>query len=432
MRSLYPVWMHPFTLLFIVLMAAGLLLQLWLMQRQQRHVAAHRPQVPHAFADKVTLEEHRKAADYTRAKLDFGRIDLLVGTTLLLIWTLGGGIDLLHRQWQAWTVDPLWSGIGLIFSVTLISALLELPLGIWNTFVLEARFGFNRTTARRFLNDLLLQLLLALLLGTPLLWVILWLMEQAGASWWLAAWAVWIGFMLLMLWIYPTLVAPLFNKFTPLEEGPLKQRIQGLLERCGFTSNGIFIMDGSRRSGHGNAYFTGFGRNKRIVFYDTLTEGLEAHEMEAVLAHELGHFKRRHVLKHLLLSTGLSLAGFALLGWLAGESWFYRSLGVSQPGDAVALLLFMLALPVFTQFLQPVLAIMSRKHEFEADDFAVQQTGAAPMIRALVKLYRENASTLTPDPLYSAFHDSHPPAPVRVAHLSAKIPPVTTEEEAPA
>lgn len=422
--------MHLFTLLFIAAVALGLFLQLWLMQRQQWHVAAHRSQVPHAFAGQVTLQEHQKAADYTRAKLDIDHIGLFIGTGLLLLWTLGGGIDFLHRQWQQWPLDPVWSGIGLIFSVSLVSALLELPLGIWNTFVLEARFGFNRTTARRFITDLLLQLLLVLLLGTPLLWVILWLMEQAGDTWWLAAWAVWMSFMLLMLWIYPTLIAPIFNKFTPLEEGPLKQRIQSLLERCGFTSNGIFIMDGSKRSGHGNAYFTGFGNNKRIVFYDTLAESLEGNEMEAVLAHELGHFKRRHVLKHLLLSTAMSLVGFALLGWLAAHSWFYQSLGVNSQSNALALLLFMLTLPVFSQFLQPVMANMSRRHEFEADDFAVEQAGAAPMIQALVKLYRENASTLTPDPLYSAFHDSHPPAPVRVAHLSAKIQPVPTEEEA--
>jgi len=422
--------MHLFTLLFISALAIGLFLQLWLMQRQQRHVATHRAQVPPAFADKVTLQEHQKAADYTQAKLTIGHISLLIGTGLLLLWTLGGGIDFLHRQWQQWPVDPVWGGIGLIFSVSLISALLELPLGIWNTFVLEARFGFNRTTVKRYISDLLLQLLLALLLGTPLLWVILWLMDQAGSTWWLAAWAVWMGFMLLMLWIYPTLIAPIFNRFTPLEEGPLKQRIQNLLERCGFTSNGIFIMDGSKRSGHGNAYFTGFGNNKRIVFYDTLAESLEGNEMEAVLAHELGHFKRRHVLKHLLLSSVMSLIGFALLGWLAEQSWFYQSLGVNGQSNALALLLFMLALPVFSQFLQPAMATMSRRHEFEADDFAVEQAGAVPMIQALVKLYRENASTLTPDPLYSAFHDSHPPAPVRVAHLSAKIQPVPTEEEA--
>jgi STE24 endopeptidase len=421
--------MHLFTQLFLIAVTLGVITQIWLMWRQQRHVAKNRHAVPSSFADKVTIDEHQKAADYTLAKLKIGRIDLFIGTGLLLFWTLGGGIDWLHQQWLHIDLPSIWQGIGLIFTLSLISGLIALPLGIWSTFVLEARFGFNRTTPRQYLKDMLLQLLLALLIGTPLLWVILWLMEQAGDNWWFAAWAVWMGFMLLMMWIYPTLIAPLFNKFTPLEEGALKERIQGLLERCGFASKGIFIMDGSKRSGHGNAYFTGFGKNKRIVFYDTLAESLNSDEMEAVLAHELGHFKRRHILKHILLSTVMTLIGFALLGWLAGQGWFYQALGVNAQDNALALLLFMLALPVFTQFLQPLMAIMSRRHEFEADDFAVQQAGAEPMIKALVKLYRENANTLTPDPLYSAFHDSHPPAPVRVAHLAAKIEPMSTQGE---
>jgi STE24 endopeptidase len=421
--------MHLFTQIFLIAIALGVITQFWLMWRQQQHVAQHRQAVPLAFADKVTLEEHKKAADYTLAKLKIGRIDLFMGTGLLLAWTLGGGIDLLHQQWQQIDLSPIWQGIGLIFTLSLISGLISLPLGIWGTFVLEERFGFNRTTPGQYIKDMLLQLLLGLLIGTPLLWVILWLMEQAGENWWFAAWAVWMGFMLLMMWVYPTLIAPLFNKFTPLEEGTLKERIQELLERCGFASKGIFIMDGSKRSGHGNAYFTGFGKNKRIVFYDTLAESLSGDEMEAVLAHELGHFKRRHILKHLLLSTVMTLIGFALLGWLAGQSWFYHALGVNAQNNALALLLFMLALPVFTQFLQPIMAIMSRRHEFEADDFAVQQAGAEPMIKALVKLYRENANTLTPDPLYSAFHDSHPPAPVRVAHLASKIEPISNQGE---
>ncbi|MCW8881228.1 MAG: M48 family metallopeptidase [Sedimenticola sp.] len=424
--------MHLFTEIFLLTVALGVITQFWLMRRQQQHVAKHRNTVPAAFTDKVTLDEHKKAADYTLAKLSVGRIDLLIGTSLLLIWTIGGGIDLIHQQWMQLALSPIWRGIGLLFTLSLISGLIALPLGIWSTFVLEERFGFNRTTPIQYIKDMLLQLILGLLIGTPLLWVILWLMEQAGQNWWLAAWAVWMGFMLLMMWIFPTLIAPLFNKFTPLQEGPLKDRIQDLLQRCGFTSKGIFIMDGSKRSGHGNAYFTGFGKNKRIVFYDTLAESLDADEMEAVLAHELGHFKRRHILKHLLLSTVMTLIGFALLGWLAGQAWFYQALGVSGQDNALALLLFMLVLPVFTQFLQPVMAIMSRRHEFEADDFAVQQAGAEPMITALVKLYRENANTLTPDSLYSAFHDSHPPAPVRVAHLASKIETVTTHGEATA
>ncbi|MCW8906440.1 MAG: M48 family metallopeptidase [Sedimenticola sp.] len=421
--------MHPFTTLFISAIAIGVALQLWLKWRHKRHILQHRAAVPEAFAGKVSLAEHQKAADYTVARLEAGHVALLLGTALLLFWTLGGGINLLHEQWRQLPLDPLWRGIGLIFSLTFLSSLIELPLGIWNTFVLEERFGFNRTTPARFIKDMLLQLLLALLLGTPLLLAVLWLMEQAGDGWWLAAWGVWMGFLLLVMWIYPTLIAPLFNKFTPLQEGALKQRIEQLLERCGFASKGIFIMDGSRRSGHGNAYFTGFGRNKRIVFYDTLADSLEVDEMEAVLAHELGHFKHRHILKHLVFSSIMTLLGFALLGWLAGESWFYRSLGVQGESNALALLLFLLVLPVFTQFLQPLMALLSRRHEFQADNFAVVQSGAEPMIRALVKLYRENANTLTPDPLYSAFHDSHPPAPVRIAHLSSKIPSVPTHEE---
>lgn len=421
--------MHPFSVLFLSAVTIGVTLQLWLKWRHRRHILNHRSAVPGAFSGKVSLAEHQKAADYTVAKLEAGHVDLLLGTALLLFWTLGGGINLLHDQWQQLPLAPIWSGVGLIFSLILLSSLVELPLGIWNTFVLEQRFGFNRTTPGRFIKDLLLQLLLALLLGTPLLLAVLWLMERAGSWWWLAAWGVWIGFMLLMIWIYPTLIAPLFNKFTPLQEGPLKQRIEQLLERCGFTSKGIFIMDGSRRSGHGNAYFTGFGSNKRIVFYDTLADSLEGDEMEAVLAHELGHFKHRHILKHLLFSTLMTLAGFALLGWLAGQPWFYRSLGIQGQSNALALLLFLLALPVFTQFLQPLMAVLSRRHEFQADNFAVEQAGAESMIRALVKLYRENANTLTPDPLYSAFHDSHPPAPVRIAHLSSKISPVPTQKE---
>ncbi len=414
--------MHPFSIIFIVFIALGLAIQIWLMGRQKRHVRDKRDSVPPAFEGKVTLPEHKKAADYTLSKLTLSYIGLPLSVLLLLMWTLGGGIELLHHLWQSTDLAAIWSGIGLIFSVSLISSLIELPLGIWNTFVLEERFGFNRTTPGRYIKDMLLQLILMLLLGTPLLMALLWLMESAGSWWWLAGWGVWIGFMLLMVWIYPTLIAPLFNKFSPLEEGLLKQRIEALLKRCGFASKGIFIMDGSKRSGHGNAYFTGFGNNKRIVFYDTLAESLEIDEMEAVLAHELGHFKHRHVLKNLLFSTVMTLLGFALLGWLANQVWFYRALGVDAQSNALALLLFMLILPVFTQFLQPMMAILSRRHEFQADDFAVEQTGAKPMIRALVKLYRENANTLTPDRLYSAFHDSHPPAPVRIAHLSSKLP----------
>lgn len=419
--TLYPLSMHPFTLIFLLTLAAGLFTQLWLLQRHRHSVRFNRAQVPPAFAAQITLEQHQKAADYTLARSAVGRIELVYGLLLLLLWTLGGGIDLLNQWWQQHGMENLLSGIGLIISLSLISSLLDLPFSIYRTFVLEERFGFNKTTVKRFIIDLLLQLLLSLLIGLPLLYAVLWLMAQAGEFWWLATWLLLIGFMLLMTSIYPTLIAPLFNKFTPLAEGELKQRIEGLLSRCGFSGNGIFIMDGSKRSGHGNAYFTGFGPNKRVVFYDTLAETLTGEEMEAVLAHELGHFKRRHIMKHLLLTALMTLAGLALLGWMADQHWFYSALGVTVSSNALALLLFMLVIPVFTQFLTPLLAMLSRRHEFEADDFAVEQAGPEPMISALVKLYRENANTLTPDPLYSAFHDSHPPAAVRVAHLSAKI-----------
>ena len=412
--------MHIFTLIFVTTLAAGLILQLWLLQRQVRHVTAHRAQVPAAFVGQINLQEHQKAADYTLAKASIARLQSVYGTLLLLLFTLGGIIDLVDVFWRSTTIGPLPQGIGLMLSVLLLMGLLELPFSLWHTFVLEARFGFNRTTPVRYLLDLLLQLGLLLVLGIPLLWAMLWLMQGAGHYWWVYAWLLWTGFTLTISWAYPTLIAPLFNRFTPLQEGALKQRIQQLLERCGFTSSGIFIMDGSRRSGHGNAYFTGLGKQKRIVFYDTLVDSLEAEELEGVLAHELGHFKHHHVLKQMALSVLFSLLGLALLGWLAGQPWFYQGLGVSQASNAVALLLFLLVTPVFGQFLQPLMARVSRRYEFEADEFASRQTGPQPLIHALVKLYRENASTLTPDPLYSAFHDSHPPAPVRVAHLSAQ------------
>ena len=413
--------MNTLTLLFLAALGAGLLLQFWLLERHRAHVTRHRDAVPVPFDDRVTLVEHRKAAGYTLAKSRVARLDLPYGALLLLAFTLGGGIDALDHWWQGQVADPLWAGIGLVLSLMLLIGLLDLPFSLYRTFVVEARFGFNRNTPGRFAIDLLLQGGLLLLIGTPLLWMVLWLMGTAGELWWLAAWLVWSGFTLLISWLYPRVIAPLFNRFTPLPEGELRERIQALLQRCGFASDGIFVMDGSRRSGHGNAYFTGLGRQKRIVFFDTLVESLDDDEMEAVLAHELGHFKRRHVFKQLLLSSLLALLGLALLGWLAQQAWFYQGFGVTRAGDATALLLFLLVTPVFSQFLSPLLALLSRRYEFEADDFARQQTGAEPLVRALVKLYRENASTLTPDPLYSAFHDSHPPATVRVAHLSPKL-----------
>jgi len=413
--------MHAFTYLFLAALALGTLLQFWLLRRHLRHVWEHRSKVPQTFVERVSLQQHQKAADYTLAKGTVGFIALALGPVLILGWTLGGGLNALAEFWSTLGGEPRLAGVGLILSFFLIVGVIELPLNLWRTFGVEARFGFNRTTPKRFFLDLLLGLTLSVVLGAPLSWVMLTLMERAGALWWLWAWAVWLGFVLLLSWVFPVLIAPLFNKFTPLEAGELRRRIELLLQRCGFSSRGIFVMDGSRRSGHGNAYFTGFGRNKRIVFFDTLVEALEAEELEAVLAHELGHFKRRHVLKRLASMAVMSLLGLALLGWLIRQPWFFSGLGIDEPSNAVALLLFLMAAPVFSVFFEPVGSYLSRRHEFEADDFAVSQSGGLPLIQALVKLYRDNASTLTPDPLYSFFHDSHPPAPVRIAHISANI-----------
>lgn len=417
--------MNLFTYTFLAALGSGLLLQIWLLLRQRRHILSHRSEVPQVFVGKISLSQHHTAADYTVAQVALGTKELLVGSLLLLGWTLGGGLQFIQNSWDAMALefDPLILGTGFIFSVFLISGILDLPFSIWRTFVLENRYGFNSTTPTRFIADLLLTLTLSLLLGAPIIWVMLWLMQTAGNLWWLTAWIFWTGFTLLMSWAYPTLIAPLFNKFTPLEDDQLRLRIQGLLDRCGFASKGIFVMDGSKRSSHGNAYFTGLGKSKRIVFFDTLLEHLEAEEMEAVLAHELGHFKRRHILKGLLIMVFSSLLGLALLGWLIQQSWFFNGLGVTTESNSTALLLFLMTAPVFSQFLSPLMAKLQRKYEFEADDYAVKQTGAEHMISSLVKLYKENASTLTPDPLYSAFHDSHPPAPVRIAYLSTKIKP---------
>jgi len=300
-------------------------------------------------------------------------------------------------------------------------SLLDLPFSLYHTFVVEERFGFNRSTLGVFFGDLLKQGALLLVIGGPLIALALWIMEASGGLWWLYVWAVWMAFSLIMFWAYPAVIAPLFNKFSPLDNEALKQRIQALMDKCGFRSKGIFVMDGSKRSGHGNAYFTGVGSNKRIVFFDTLLESLKPEEIEAVLAHELGHFKLKHIQKRLLSTFALSLVALALLGWLAGQDWFYHGLGISQASPWMALMLFMMVLPVFTFFIQPLMSLLSRKHEFEADAYAVQQSNGTDLIHALVKMYRENASTLTPDPLYSAFHDSHPPAPVRIAHISANM-----------
>ncbi len=413
--------MNGFTAVFLIAMGLGIALQLWLSRRQVQHILSHRDRVPERFADRVSLNAHQKAADYTIARVRLGQFELFFSATLLLLWTLGGGLALLQGFWDGLELNALLSGTCFILSALLIAGLLDTPVSAWQTFVLEERFGFNRSTPGRFFADQFLQGVLMIVIGAPLALAILWLMAETGGLWWLAAWLVWSGFSLFMIWAFPTLIAPLFNRFTPLEDSNLKQRIQRLLERCGFTSKGVFVMDGSRRSGHGNAYFTGFGSHKRIVFFDTLIDSLSEPELEAVLAHELGHYKRHHIVKQLVANLVLSLLGFALLGWLTRQAWFFNGLGVDSATPAAALILFVLAAPVFLVFFEPLGSLIMRKYEFEADAYAVEQTGPEALTEALVKLYRENASTLTSDPLYSAFHDSHPPAPVRIAQISAKI-----------
>lgn len=411
--------MHPFGVLFMCFLAVSLLVKAWLGWRHVQHIARHRHQVPDAFREKIGLEDHQKAADYTMAKVRFGRWPMLYDAALLLIWTFGGGLEWLDQSWRGLELAPLYTGIGVILCLMLISSALDLPFSLYSTFVIEEKFGFNRTTVKTFVVDIFKGLLLGLLLGVPLIYVILWLMEQSGEFWWLYAWMVWTAFGLFIAWAYPSWIAPLFNKFTPLENGETLTRINNLLQRCGFNSKGVFVIDGSKRSSHGNAYFAGFGKNKRIVFFDTLLNSLNNDQLEAVLAHELGHFKHKHILKSMLISMTLSLFGLWVLAWLMKNDWFYQALGVSTPSNYMALILFSLVVPVFTFLLSPLTSLFSRKNEFEADAFAAKQANAQDLIHALVNMYKENASTLTPDPLYSAFYDSHPPAPVRIAHLAS-------------
>ena len=395
---------------------------LYLSLRQKRAVESSRDSVPARFAEKVSLAAHQKAADYTCAKLGLGRLAKVFGLILLIGWTLGGGLEWLDGVSHTFGLSEVWSGVIFMMLFFLIGSLLELPLDLYGTFAIESRFGFNKMTAGLFVSDMLKQLLLMLLIGVPISWVILSLMEGAGALWWLYGWGFWTGFMLLMMWAYPTFIAPLFNKFEPLPDGEMKSTIEALLARCGFESNGLFVMDGSRRSSHGNAYFTGLGNAKRIVFYDTLLKQLQPIETEAVLAHELGHFHHGHVKKRLMIMVFTTLIGFALLGWLTQQSWFYSGLGVSEPSNHAALILFMLVMPAFTFVLTPVMSYFSRKHEFEADAYAVTNSSGEALASALVKMYEDNASTLTPDALYSAWHDSHPPAPIRIDHIESLLP----------
>ena len=382
-----------FSYVFLIALTGAVFLQLWLIVRQNKHVSENRSAVPAAFADKISLEEHQKAADYTHAKLSVTKIELFYGVAILLFWTFGGGLNLLDQLWLPVISDPLWIGVAIMISFILIGVVIDLPFSLYRTFVTEVKFDFNKMTLPLFIADFFKGILVNLIIITPLLWVVLWLMQTAGPYWWIYAWAVIVSFMLLMMFIYPTFIAPLFNKFALLEDVTLKERIENLLDRCGFKSKGIYIMDGSKRSSHGNAYFTGLGNNKRIVFFDTLLESLQPQEIEAVLAHELGHFKHKHITKQLFIMSFLMLGSLALLGWLMQQNWFYNGLGVSTSSTHMALLLFMLVLSVFGIYFQPIFSFLSRKNEFEADDFAAKQSNASDLIHALVKLYKENANT---------------------------------------
>ena len=406
-----------FSLIFALALGLMIALRVWLALRQIRHVQAHRNTVPQQFADRVELAAHQKAADYSTVRTRFGLILLAVETLVLLTYTFGGGLQALHEFWTA-RLDGLYYGVALIFSVTLISSLIDLPFSLYTQFVIEERFGFNRMTLKLFCLDLIKQTALGLVIGTPVLLAVLWLMAQMGSLWWLYVWLFWCGFNLLILFVYPTWIAPLFNKFTPLDDAPLKARIEALLARCGFATSGLFVMDGSKRSAHGNAYFTGFGKTKRIVFFDTLLGRLQPAEVEAVLAHELGHFKHRHVIKRIVMIFALSLGFLALLGQLMTVDWFYLGLGVSAQGTALALILFFQVVPVFTFLFTPLMSGLSRRHEFEADRYAAVHASAEALVQALVKLYEDNAATLTPDPVHSLFYDSHPPAALRISRLA--------------
>jgi len=411
-----------FSVLFVVFFVLTMVLRTWLAARHIRHIARHRAEVPAEFAPKVPLAAHQKAADYTVAKTRLGLVGMLWGGAVLVGFTLLGGLQLLSLAILPLTGPGLWHQLALVAAFGAISGLLDLPLDWYRQFVLEQRFGFNKMTPGLWLSDLAKGTLVGAVVGLPLLWVVLALMEKSGELWWFYTWLVWSGFQLLMIAVYPSVIAPMFNKFTPLEDASLKQRIEGLMARVGFASRGLFVMDGSKRSAHGNAYFSGLGRAKRIVFFDTLLSRLAPQEIEAVLAHELGHFKLRHIVKRVSVMFAMSLAFLALLGYLKGQAWFYTGLGVlpfmNASNDGMALLLFVLVLPVFTFPLAPLSSITSRKHEFEADAFAAQHTDYRDLVSALVKMYEDNASTLTPDPLHSAFYDSHPPASVRVKHLT--------------
>ncbi|MBL8429323.1 MAG: M48 family metallopeptidase [Dechloromonas sp.] len=405
-----------FTLIFLLFLGLTVATRLWLKLRHIRFVGANRSRVPADFAERIALPAHQKAADYTVDRSKAAILGTLIEAVVLLAFTLGGGLALLHDFWSA-KLDGLVYGLAMVFSVMVVSGLIDLPLSLYSQFVIEARHGFNRMTIALFFSDLIKQSLLGVAIGAPVIAAVLWLMGAMGQYWWLYVWLFWSAFNLLIMFVYPTWIAPLFNKFSPLEDGEMKSRIEALLTRCGFRSSGLFVMDGSKRSSHGNAYFTGFGNNKRIVFFDTLLSRLEPSEVEAVLAHELGHFRKKHVVKRMAVMFAGSLGFLWLLGQLIEAPWFYAGLGVSAQNTVLALILFFLVIPVFTFPLSPLMSHFSRRHEFEADSYAAEHAAAGDLIRALVKLYQDNASTLTPDPLHSLFHDSHPPAAQRIAHL---------------
>lgn len=411
---------HTLTITFITLLIATTFVRIWLGRRHIAHVQSHRNQVPQAFSENIALEAHQKAADYTTDKTKLALLEASVQAVLLAVLTIGGGLQWMDDIWRNLIIDhEIARGALVIVSAMLVSSLIDLPFEFYKTFVVDEKFGFNKMTPAMFFSDLIKQSVVGIILGAPILFAALWLMQGAGTYWWLYLWVIWSVFNLLMLAVYPTFIAPFFNKFTPLEDQSLKQRIETLLTKCGFKSQGLFVMDGSARSSHGNAYFTGFGASKRVVFFDTLLDRLNPDEIEAVLAHELGHFKHHHVIKRIAMMFFISFVGLALLGLLMNQPWFYTGLGVSEMSNYMALVLFLLVSPVFLFVLRPIMASYSRKNEFEADSYAAEHADAKYLIGALVKLYRDNASTLTPDPLHSAFYDSHPPASIRISKLAA-------------
>jgi STE24 endopeptidase len=416
------------TLVFAATLVLGLLVKFYLASRQIRHVMQHREQVPAAFASTITLESHQKAADYTVAKTRFGLLEMAFGSAVPLGWTLLGGLDALNQRVSGLGMGEygaLVPQLVLLAAFAVISGLLDLPFTLYSTFRIEQRFGFNKMTLKLWLMDLFKATLVGAVVGLPIVALILWLMGSAGSLWWLWAWSAWMGFNLLALVLYPTVIAPMFNKFKPLEDEAFKARVTSLMDRCGFAAKGLFVMDGSKRSAHANAYFTGFGAAKRVVFYDTLLSQLNPDEVDAVLAHELGHFKHKHIIKRIVIMFAMSLAGFALLGWLSSQVWFYTGLGVRPSlgggNDALALLLFVMVVPLFSFFISPLSARFSRKHEFEADAYAISKTDGKDLQSALLKLYKDNASTLTPDPIFVKFYYSHPPASERLGRMNALV-----------